>query len=424
MQRCLVVSLFIVGVLLLSGAARGQALTHRGFVEGRGQLFPQDTPNDPTQAIADLLVREEVFATPASWLRVAAGLDLRASSHDQIEDEWQVDVGDRGVRRPRLSLRRATATMAYRRVTLEVGKQFIRWGRTDILNPTDRIAPRDFLNVLDTDFLPVLGLRAVARARAQDGIEVVLLPRFTPSRIPLLNQRWAAVPPGSPQIQIVDAGAVLPTGTQTGIRWNHVGDRLEYSASFFDGFNHLPDIEAVVRPSQRRVEASETVVPEVDVTRIYPPIRSYGADVALPTKWLTLKGELAYFTSSSLTTDEYVMYVIEVERQTGEWMLVGGYAGEAVSDRRAAATFAPDRGLTDSAVGRASYTIDPNRSVAFEAAIRRDLSGAYGKAEYSQAYGQHWRATAAAVLLRGDADDFLGQYRRNSHLSIALRYSF
>ncbi len=33
---------------------------------------------------------------------------------------------------------------------------FIRWGRADILNPTDRFAPRDFMNVIDPDFLPVL----------------------------------------------------------------------------------------------------------------------------------------------------------------------------------------------------------------------------------------------------------------------------
>jgi hypothetical protein len=102
----------------------------------------------------------------------------------------------------------------------------------------------------------------------------VWLPRFTPSRTPLLDQRWTVVPAGLTQIQLVDAGAVLPTGSQTGIRWNHVGDRLEYSASFFDGFNHLPNIDAGLRALQPRVDASETLVPEVDVTRIYPPIQA------------------------------------------------------------------------------------------------------------------------------------------------------
>ena len=86
--------------------------------------------------------------------------------------------------------------------------------------------------------------------------------------------------------------------------------------------------------------------------------------------------------------------------------------------------FAPDRGLTKSVIGRASYTIDPNRNLAFEMAVRQNLAGAYGKAEYSQSYGQHWRATVAGVIIGGDLDDFLGQYRQNSHLSITLRCSF
>ena len=75
-------------------------------------------------------------------------------------------------------------------------------------------------------------------------------------------------------------------------------------------------------------------------------------------------------------------------------------------------------------VGRASYTLDPNRSVAFEGAVRQNGRGVYARAEYSQAFGQHWRATIAAVAIGGDADDFLGQYRRNSHATLTLRYSF
>ena len=95
-----------------------------------------------------------------------------------------------------------------------------------------------------------------------------------------------------------------------------------------------------------------------------------------------------------------------------------------MSKRRAAIAFAPDRGLTRSFVGRASYTIDANRSAAVETAVRQNGRGAYAKGEYSQARGQHWRATAMAILIAGDRDDFLGQYRRNSHVSLMLRYSF
>ena len=95
-----------------------------------------------------------------------------------------------------------------------------------------------------------------------------------------------------------------------------------------------------------------------------------------------------------------------------------------MTQRRAVLTFAPDRGLTRSLIGRAAYTIDPNRSLAFEGAVRQNGDGAYTKVEYSQARGQHWRATISGTLIRGEASDFLGQYRRNSHAAVSVRYSF
>lgn len=197
---------------------------------------------------------------------------------------------------------------------------------------------------------------------------------------------------------------MLPDGSQVGVRWNHTGAGIDWSASYFDGFNHLPNVD------------------RSGLT--YPAIRMYGGDAAMPTRLVTLKAEAAYFTSSSPGTDEYVLYVVQIERPIGEWVLVGGYAGEAVTERRALLTFAPDRGMARSLVGRASYTIDVNRSFAFEAAVRTSGGGEYAKLEYSQARGAHWRTTVSAVGVAGHSDDFLGQYRRNSHATAAVRYSF
>jgi hypothetical protein len=153
-------------------------------------------------------------------------------------------------------------------------------------------------------------------------------------------------------------------------------------------------------------------------------MRSYGGDAAVPMRWFSVKAEAAYSTSDTPATDDFVLYVIQLERQSGEWALVGGYAGEIVTARRAAAIFAPDRGLTRSILGRASYTIDPARSLTLESAVRQSGDGVYAKAEYSQARGQHWRATASGVAIAGHSDDFLGQYHRNSHVAVTLRYSF
>ena len=399
----------VVRVFVLLAAASplhagAQTLTQRGFAEGSAVAFPQEAPNDSTRLVGDFLLRDDVFLKTGPWLQLAAGAELRANSYGQVEDDWRVDFSDRGVRRPRLSIRRAAATITHGPFVVDAGKQFIRWGRTDVVTPTDRFAPRDFLNVFDNEFLAVTGVRGAAQHGAET-LDAVWVPRFTPSRVPLVDQRWTVLPAGV-SVPAQALPRALPDGSQVGVRWNHTGAGLDWSAAFFDGFNHLPNIEAT--------------------GLTYPAMRMYGGDAAVPTRWATLKGETAWFTSSSPATDEYVMYVIQIERQTGEWVLVGGYAGEAVTAHHASTpvTFAPDRGMTRSIVGRASYTIDVNRSVAIEAAVRTSGDGEYGKVEYSHAYGQHWRATGAAVLIAGHSGDFLGQYHDNSHATAAVRYSF
>jgi hypothetical protein len=75
-------------------------------------------------------------------------------------------------------------------------------------------------------------------------------------------------------------------------------------------------------------------------------------------------------------------------------------------------------------LAHAQYTIDSNRSVALDAGVHQNGQGTWLRAEYSQTFGQHWRATAGFSWIRGDASDFLGQYHRNSFALLALRYSF
>ncbi|MGE5648154.1 MAG: hypothetical protein ACM336_20445 [Acidobacteriota bacterium] len=255
---------------------------------------------------------------------------------------------------------------------------------------------------MDNDFLSVPAAR-LTYERNNDTLDLVWQPRFTPARTPFPGQRWVVLPPGTPAI---DIGARYPGGSEYGTRWNHIGAVFEYSLSFYNGFDYLPLIDT--RSFQR----------------FYPRMRMYGADAALPLRPFTIKAEAGYFTSSTPEAANYALCVIQLEKQTGEWTLVGGYAGEAVTREAGAPGFAYDRGLARAFLGRAAYTIDVNRTIAFETALRQNGKGLWLKAEYSQALGQHWRATAALTLIRGSADDFLGQYHRNSHATLTLRYSF
>jgi hypothetical protein len=402
-----------LSLILVAADASAQPATYTGFIEARGFWYFEEAPNDPERLIGDALFRQELVLRPARPLKFTAGLDLRHNTYNQVEDEWRLDFEDRGLLRPRAAVRQLSATIAAGWLTLDVGKQFVRWGRADIIYPTDRFAPRDYLNVIDPDLLPIIGARAAVQVGSET-FEAVWVPQLTPSRLPLLDQRWAPVPAGLLPLTLEDDEDDIPDGSQIGGRWRHVGSRVELAASVFDGFNHLPDIQ--LRP--------QSSIGTIEVIRVYPAIRMYGGDVAVPTQWLTLKGEVARIDSVSDTSDEYVLYVIEIERQVGEWLLDVGYAGEVVRESRVPLVFSPDRSMAKSVIGRALFTGAAGRRVLLEGAVRQEGSGFYARGEFSESLGQYWRFTLMGVGLGGDLDDFLGQYQRNSHVSAALRVSF
>lgn len=397
-----------IGFLLLM-TMLAQNFEQRGFIENRSLFYPQTAPNDSGHAVDEIRLRWEASYKVASWLKISGAFDARTDTHRQVERELRLNMDDRSIQRPAFSLRRLSATLHKGKVTAEIGRQLIRWSKADILNPTDRFAPRDYLSsVVDSDFLGVTAARVTVES-GNNTVDLVWQPWFTPSRTPLLNQRWTVLPAQAQGVRIEDLGARYPGGSQYGARWNHVGSGYEYSFCFFDGFNNLPLFSTVISPA-------------VGVQRYYPALRLYGGDAAVPLRWITIKGEAAYFTSSTPNTDEYALYVIQIERQWKEWSLVGGYAGDVLTRTGTLLQFAPDRGFARSFVGRAGWTIDANRSMAVEAAVR--AAGSFTRFEYSQAFGQHWRATAGIAWIRGDVMDFLGQYRRNSYGSLAVRYSF
>jgi hypothetical protein len=404
-------------VLFLGAFSRNecvaQGLSHRGYLETVVTAYPQTAPGDSGRWIGHSILRYEPSYKLNSNFRFQASFDARADTHHQAQRDWDVSFWDRTAQWPAFAVRQLSASYSRGPVSLEIGKQFVRWGKTDILNPTDRFAPRDYLVVVDNEFLGVTAAR-LTLASQSDSLELVFTPRLTPSRTPLLNQRWVVIPPAAQGLGLNDAGALYPGGPQYGARWNHQGSSFESSFSFFQGFNHLPllDTKLVADPLH------------FDVLRSYAKIRVWGADVAAPLPWFTVKGEAAWFQSFNPHAGEYVLYVVQLERQHGEWLFIGGYAGERVTKRSTSLSFNPERGLARSFVGRASYTIDTNRSVTFEGLARQDGEGFYLKSEYSHAFGQHWRLTGQAVLLRGSDTDFIGQYHRNSFGAIKLRYSF
>ena len=405
------VRLFLLIILLVPAAAPAQTFTHRGTAEALILAYPQPGVTDRTQLIADSLFRWEPAIRRGAW-RFDVGVDARMDTHSMTDRSGAISYWDRTTRRPAIAVSRLSTSWARGPLTVEVGKQYVRWGKTDILIPTDRFAPRDYVIVIDPQLLGITAGR-MTLGNASNALDLVVSPRLTPSRAPLLDQRWVVAPPGVGSTPLSDAGAEYPVGTQFGIRWNHVG-RLEYSLSLYRGFHHLPWFEGTPAGPPLRIDAR----------RRYSQLTTVGGDVVVPLAAFVLKAEAAWFRSETPGAGEYLLYVVQAERQSGEWLLLAGYAGEYERKETTLVRFAPDRGMARAFIGRASLTIDANRSLALEGVVRQNGEGFYGRAEYSHGLGGHWRAIVNTTAFGGSDDDFLGRYRRNSFARFALRFSF
>jgi len=402
--------------VLIPAAALAQSFDQRGYVETSLSGFPQTVPSDSSEAVGEAMLQWDLSYKAFTWLKLSGGVEAQTDTHNETERTLHLDFRDRGLLRPAFEIRASKVTIHHGHFTADIGKQLIRWGKADLLNPTDRFAPRDYLDVVNSDFLGVVAARATVEA-AGNSLDLVWTPWLTPSRIPLLNQRWAELPAGVTG-QVENAATNFPGGGQYGARVNHIGRHYEVSASLFEGYNHLPLIGASLAPTGA-----------LYVERFYPKIRMYGLDSAIPLPWFTIKTEAAYFQSRAASTttpqsDDYILYVAQIERQMGEWMFVAGYAGQTIFVRRSQIDFDPERGLAQAFLFRAGYTIDTRQSISLENVTRQNAQGTFTRAEYSRLIGSHWRATLGAVILEGASSDFLGQYHRNSSAVLKIRYSF
>jgi hypothetical protein len=397
--------------LWFSGQAWAQQFVYRGFADAGVVVYPQEAPNDSTQTVADAQARLDATWRVGPHISLASSIEGRADTHDQTGLE--VAFWDRTASRPALAIRTLTAVFVQGPITLELGKQFIRWGQSDILSPTDYFTARDYLIPVSNDTLATTAARVTVTARTTS-IEGVYAPRLTPSRMPLLDQRWIGLPAAIPGLSLRDAGADYPGRPQYGVRVRQSVRGMEYSASFFQGSHHLPLLETEVVPAEAAI----------DVERHYPALRAWGADAVVPLPGIAIKGEAAWLKARDEDADDYGLWVVQGERQQGEWLFIGGYVGEWVGVDRPALRFAPDRGLARSLLGRASRTIGDNRTLFVEAVVRTNGDGLYAKTEYTHGAGAHWRITFQGLLIRGAVSDFLGQYRLNSLTGARARYSF
>ena len=384
----------LVRVLSAAGAtpAAAQTLSQRGFVEGRA------------------------FAVPAGRARTIEQRRRRpAGARRSLRQAGRLAAVRRRPRPPRRTrtIRSTTAGASTSAIAARCGRALSvrRLDRDGHARPAHR-RRRQAVHPLGQDRhrhadRPLRAARLPERHRhrvprrhrrprrrassAPHTFEAVWVPRFTPSRIPLLDQRWTALPPTPAPITVVDVGAVFPTARRRHSLEPRRATRLEYSLSFFDGFNHLPNIDARAGAAARRVQARAPLSDDAIVRR-----RRGRADAAGSRS----KAKAAYFTSTIRRRPTSTCCTWSSwSARPASGCSSAAMPAKRVTRPRASATFRArpraDAGRSSAARRTRSIRIAASRS---KARCAQNGDGVYVKAEYSQARGQHWRATVAGVV--------------------------
>jgi hypothetical protein len=168
---------------------------------------------------------------------------------------------------------------------ITAGRQIISWGVADGINPTDKLCPKDMTIVSsdrDDRRLGVLALKGDLYL-GDHVLTGVWQPVFTDSKFRLSDL------PDEAEIFIEDVQ--LPenklSNSAVALKWAAIFGRTDVSASFFYGWDTVPDIifkEAVTDDDGTRVT----------VTPVFNRIQNYGADFASVLGPVILRGEGAY----------------------------------------------------------------------------------------------------------------------------------
>ena len=139
-----------------------------------------------------------------------------------------------GDRRSASRLREAYVEGRHGNWDFRVGKQIIAWGRTDRLNPTDVLTPRDFTLLspeIDEDRFGAVAAKAVYTFTPSTSLIGVWLPDFRPNVLGL---------PMRPGVRYTED---VPDSLRTwALKLDRSGGAVDWSVSYFDGFDLSADL--------------------------------------------------------------------------------------------------------------------------------------------------------------------------------------
>lgn len=295
-------------------SAQDRSFRLGGFFEHDSFLYLEDGEPGRTDSRNQVTVQLEGTVELGPRATLFAALETRADASDS--------------ERNRLRLEEAYADLYLRNLDLRIGRQIIRWTRTDLVHTKDDLSPLDLTDLLDTED-ERLGLEAV-RVRYYLGdwtLEGVVAPSVRFSPLPDASSRWfpvfpTIVPlPEEPTVPVKATSRLLPTrrpprrleSSTLALRVSTSYRGWDLAAHAFDGWNDLPSVRTLPRPTP-------TGLLELGFQPEVHPLRSVGVDLATTFGDLGLRAEVTWKEAvvpagrRDLVDDRYLHVVVDVER--------------------------------------------------------------------------------------------------------------
>ena len=361
------------------------------------------------------------FALAEWWLKAAPriGQDARL-----VLDGWVRDEGISNRVKTQGALREGYLNFSQGNADFRLGKQIIVWGRADQLNPTDNLSPRNnTLFVLESDDQR-LGTVALKTSYHFPDLAVsgILLPYFQPNKQPIFGENG---------ITFVES---IPQGSQYAFKLEQAGQAVDWSVSYFQGFDLNPDM-AIISIQQNALVLSLQ----------HNKIKVLGADAATVVGRYGLRTEAAYtWTEDPSGSDPYVKNdffygVVGADRTFFEYLnlnlqyyvrQISNYndprliANNIVAIKQAVLSSQLDY-FQHGASLRMSYKW---LNETLEAEVSAVASFTYRdyilRPKLSYSFDDHWKGSLGANLFQGDKDTLFGSLKDRSAIFAEMRYNY
>jgi hypothetical protein len=349
------------------------------------------------------------------------------------------EVPDDALHRSVVALKEAVAGFRLGPSELSLGKQLYGWGTADSFNPTDYLTPRDYLDPIDSEKMAVYSASARVDVGAAQ-LTLVVVPVFTPSRLPLADSRWAPVGPAGPTGGATLEDRDLPErnlrNVQYAARLRTTFRGWDLSASYFEGFESTP----VFRVSPDAGPAPPRVTP------VFTRLRAVGADFSTTWGRLEVHGEGALkfvvrdgrhdrfqvVSGLNYNWDGFTLRWLDritVIAEYGRELDLSTAEGSGVLGTKSLVRFGlalPDNGFGDTVVGRVAVKFTEDTELRLSGVL--SFAGAFShyvqlKLAHKLVDNLHLEA-GVDVFTGAPGESFWGQWHDNDRFFATLKYFF